>query len=142
MRCEEIMKRHVHRLRPADTLRTAAQKMREHGVGFLPVCDEGGRVVGVVTDRDLVLRACADERPMTTSVEAVMSTDVVSCRPSHGVRHAEALMREHRKSRIVVVGDHGALEGILSLSDVAQYETRAHTADTLAAISERKYERG
>ena len=143
MRCEQIMKRHVHRARPTDSLRAAAQKMREYNVGFLPVCDEHDHVVGVVSDRDIVVRACADDKTMSaTRVEAVMSPDVIACRPTHGIRHAETLMIENRKSRVVVTDADGVLLGVISLSDLVQYETPAHTADTLAAISERKYERG
>jgi len=143
MRCEQVMKRHVHRASPADSLRAVAQKMREQDIGFLPVCDENDRVVGVVTDRDLVLRACADDRSMSaTRVEAIMSPDVMACRPGQGIRHAEQLMREHKKSRIVVTDEEGRLVGVISLSDLAQYETPAHMAETFASIAERKYERG
>jgi CBS domain-containing protein len=143
MRCEQVMKRLVHRARSTDSLRAAAQKMREHDVGFLPVCDEEDHVIGVVTDRDIVVRACADDKAMTaTRVEAVMSPDVIACRPTHGLRHAEALMIENRKSRMVITDADGKLLGVISMSDLAQYETPAHMAETLAGISARKYVRG
>jgi CBS domain-containing protein len=143
MRCDEIMKRHVHRAAPTDSLRAVAQMMREEDIGFVPVCDEEGRVIGVVTDRDIVVRACADDRSMSaTRAAVVMSPDLITCRPSHGVGHAEALMRDNRKSRILVTEPNGELVGVISLSDLAQYETPKHTADTLAAISSRKYDRG
>lgn len=140
MRCEQVMKRHVHRASPTDTLRAVAQKMREHDIGFVPVCDAEDRVLGVVTDRDIVLRACADDQPLSeTRVDAVMSPDVVTCRPAQGIRHAEQLMRDNHKSRIVVTDADGKLAGVISLSDLAQYETPAHTAETLAGIASRKY---
>lgn len=143
MRCEQVMKRHLHRVRPTDSLRVAAQKMREHDIGFLPVCDEQDHVIGVVTDRDIVVRACADDHAMSeTRVEAIMSPDVIACRPTHGIRHAEALMSKNRKARIVITDADDTLVGVISMSDLAQYETPAHTAETLAGISSRKYERG
>lgn len=132
------MKRHIHRARPTDSLRAVAQKMREEDIGFLPVCDEEDRVMGVVTDRDIVVRACADDRSMSaTRVETILSPDIIACRPTHGVGHAEALMRKHRKSRIVVTDADGKLVGVISLSDIAQYEPRA--GETLAAVASRKY---
>jgi CBS domain-containing protein len=141
MRCEEVMKRHVERLHPDDTLLAAAQKMREHDVGFLPVCEEDGRVVGVITDRDIVVRACANDVRMTeVRVGAIMTTDVVSCRASHGIRHVEALMIKYRKLRVVVTDPFGVLLGVISLSDVAQYEAPSHTATTLYGVTARKYD--
>jgi CBS domain-containing protein len=141
MRCEELMKRHVERVSPSDSLRTAAQKMREHNIGFLPVCDSAGRVLGVLTDRDIVVRACAVGRDIErTPVEVVMSPDVISCRPTQTVRHAEELMMTTRRSRIVVTDPGGTLLGVISLSDIAQYETPSRTADTLQGITSRKYD--
>jgi len=135
------MRRHVERLRPSDTLVAAAQKMREHDVGFLPVCDDDGRVVGVLTDRDLVVRACANGAKLDeVRVDAIMSTDLVSCRPSHGVGHVEALMVKFRKLRVLVTDEFGRLLGVISLSDVAQYEAPARTASTLYGITARKYD--
>ncbi len=115
--------------------------MREHSVGFLPVCDAEHRVVGVLTDRDIVVRACAANRALdATRVEAVMTKEVVSCRPSHGIRHAEALMIEHRKQRIVVIDEDHRLVGVISLSDVVQYEKPAQSARALAGVASRKYD--
>jgi len=137
------MKRFIHRVKPSDNVQLAAQKMREHDIGFLPVCDEADRVVGVLTDRDIVLRACADDKSMSaTLVESVMSPDVIACRPAHGIRHAEALMRDNRKSRIVVTDADRVLLGVISFSDIAQYETSGRIAETLTGISSRKYDRG
>jgi len=115
--------------------------MREQDLGFLPVCDEAGRVVGVVTDRDLARRVCAeDARASATPVRDIMSVGVVACRPAHTVAHAERQMRRHKVTRIVIKDDEDRLLGVLSLSDVAQYVRDAQTGSTLRVISERKYQ--
>jgi CBS domain-containing protein len=135
------MKRHVEHIRPGDSLRVAAQKMREENIGFLPVCDASERVVGVLTDRDIVVRACAIGRSVDdTLVETVMSLEIISCRPTQNIHHVEELMRSSRVARVVVTDPHGILLGIISLSDIAQYETAGRTADTLQGITSRKYD--
>jgi CBS domain-containing protein len=140
MRCDMIMKRRVRHVREADTARRAAALMLEEDLGFLPVCDAHGCVVGVVTDRDLVLRVIAVGRDAgKVTIGEVMTPHVVACRPGHGLGHVEALMRRHRKSRIVVTGAHGELCGVISLSDIAQYERPARAGRALEAISARKY---
>jgi CBS domain-containing protein len=104
------------------------------------VCDARGRVVGVVTDRDLAVRVCAQGgMAEETLVGSVMTPDVVACRPGHPVGHAERLMSRHHVSRVFVTRRDGVLVGVLSLSDVAQFERPARVARTLAAIAERKY---
>ncbi|MCW8139938.1 MAG: CBS domain-containing protein, partial [Planctomycetota bacterium] len=64
MRCEELMKRDPECVRPQDSIHEAARLMRDRGIGFLPVCDEDRKVLGTVTDRDIVIRAVADNRPL------------------------------------------------------------------------------
>ena len=140
MLCREIMHRRVCTVRETDTVIAVARIMREEDVGFVPVLDPEGRVAGVVTDRDVVVRACVGVRPMhETVVSAIMSRGAVACREEDPVENAEHLMREHRISRVVVLDARGALAGILSLSDIAQYEPPARIGRTLQAIVERKY---
>ena len=102
-----------------------------------------GRVVGVVTDRDLALRICSEDiRPSTTLLSEVMSSGVISCRPEDPVTRAEALMRKHRITRVVVTRHDGSLAGVLSLSDLVFYEPPARMGRTLRAVAERKYDQG
>lgn len=105
------------------------------GVGFLPVCDDGKRPMGTLTDRDIVLRVVAEGRPVETSVTDVMTLEVVSCRPDDDIQIALNKMSENRKSRIMVVGDDNALVGVISLSDLAQH---AEAGDTLRDVAERE----
>jgi CBS domain-containing protein len=137
MRCDEIMKRQVECVAPNDTVQTAAAKMRDQNIGFLPVCDESGAVVGTLTDRDIVVRCVADGM-VNARVSDVMTSQVVACGPRDDVHEAERLMGQHRKSRIMVVDESGILAGIISLSDVAQHESGARAARTMREITDRE----
>jgi CBS domain-containing protein len=140
MRCREVMNHVVVRVAPGDTVRQAARRMLEADVGFLPVCDDSGRVVGVLTDRDLAVRVCAEKgRSCDEPVADVMTREVISCRPGHPLGHAEALMCKGRKSRIVVTDKNGRLVGVISLSDIVQYDKPRRVARTLYDIASRKF---
>ncbi len=138
MRCEQLMKRDVQRVRPADDLRSAARKMRDRNVGFLVVCDEEGRAIGTLTDRDLVIRADAEGLdPSATRVREVMTAQVIACRPGEDVGVAERRMREEQKSRIVVTDTAGQVVGVISLSDFATWDPKG-AAETLCEIANRE----
>lgn len=138
MRCDEIMKRRVEFVRPHDTVQSAARKMRDRTVGFLPVCDEDGRPVGVVTDRDLATRVLADGLGSETRVEQVMSKELVTCDVEESLDRAERAMAQAQKSRILCVDGGGVLCGVISLSDVAQHDEAGHVADTLRRVTRRE----
>ncbi len=140
MRCDAVMKRSVHTVRGEDTVFQASKVMLAQDIGFLPICDHDETVLGVITDRDIVLRVCATGGdPAKTLVREVMSSQIIACRPGHPLGHAEALMCKHRKSRVMVTDRLGRICGVLSLSDVVQYESPTRTANALYAIASRKY---
>jgi CBS domain-containing protein len=139
MRCQEIMKQTVQCVSPEDSVQTAATRMREANVGFLPVCDESSKVLGTITDRDLALRIVADERPMSTRVSDVMTQEIVACRPEDDVTKAEDMMGKNQKSRIMCIDARGRLMGVISLSDLAQrQQDGARTAYTLRRVTARE----
>lgn len=138
MRCEEIMKRDVECLSPRNTIEDAALRMRDSNVGFLPVCDPSKKVLGTLTDRDIVVRCVAARAPMSTLVETVMTREVVACRPQDDIQRAEQLMAQHAKSRIMCLDENGRLVGVISLSDIAQVEDGARALDTLRQVSQRE----
>jgi len=139
MRCEEIMKKKVECVRPSDTVQAAAQKMRDCGIGFLPVCDESMHVLGVVTDRDITIRSVAENHQAgSTQVESVMSKELVACKKDDDIEKAQQLMAQHQKSRICCVDDDGKLVGVISLSDIAQCETAEKASETLKQVSSRE----
>lgn len=139
MNCQDIMKSQITCVTPQDNVQTAARKMRDENVGFLPVCDSSKNVVGTITDRDLALRVLAAGRAADTPVDVVMTRDVVSCRPEDDVRRAEKLMGDKQKSRIVCTDANGRLLGVISLSDIAQHEgEQQRIADTMRRVTTRE----
>ncbi|AGP35476.1 hypothetical protein BE04_10925 [Sorangium cellulosum] len=142
MLCKEIMKREIQCVITSDTIQTAARKMRDANVGFLPVCDDEGKVLGTLTDRDLAIRVLADSRPLSTKAGDVMTRAVVACRPDDEVLRAEQLMGQHHKSRVLCTDADGRLVGIISLSDIAQREDDKNTAQTVRRVTEREAARG
>ncbi|MHB8417197.1 MAG: CBS domain-containing protein [Myxococcales bacterium] len=138
MRCEEIMKRDVECIFPQDTVQAAARRMRDENLGFLPVCDRSKKVLGALTDRDLAIRVLSDGRSASTSVEDVLTREVIACRPEDDLRKAEDLMAQNHKSRIMCLDGDGRLVGVISLSDIAQREDGARASQTLRQVSERE----
>jgi CBS domain-containing protein len=112
--------------------------MRDEHVGFLPVCDANGRVIGTITDRDLTIRVLARGRAPTTSVDDVATREVVACRPHDDLFTAEELMAKHHKSRMICVDEDYRLVGIISLSDIAEHEDGAAASNVLRRVSERE----
>ncbi|HEX4935931.1 MAG TPA: CBS domain-containing protein [Gemmatimonadaceae bacterium] len=136
MKIRDVMTKSVETIRPDANLIEAADRMRALDVGPLPVA-EGDRVVGLITDRDIVIRAIALGRdPRSTTVQSVMSQGVESCRPDDDVKKAAELMRDKQIRRLVVLDDKGKLQGILALGDLAVDTDDKMAGDTLEGISE------
>ena len=138
MKCYEVMKRPVSCLSATDTCQQAAQKMRDENVGFLPVCDSRRKILGAVTDRDIVVRLVAERHAPDARVEEIMSRDLVTCNEKDDLRQAEELMGQHHKSRILCVDTQGLLVGIISLSDIARVEEASYLKDTWRRVAERE----
>ena len=136
MRCDEIMNRDTKCVSPEDTVQSAARVMRDEDIGFLPVCDDQKRVIGVVTDRDITIRAVADGR-FDLRVRDCLSEDVLSCAPDEDVMAAEDRMQRAQVSRIVCCDAGGRLLGVISLADVARIEPSRVVADLLSRITTR-----
>jgi CBS domain-containing protein len=119
MQLNEVMTRDVEVIHPNATLEEAAERMDALNVGPLPVCD-GDRLVGMLTDRDITVRATAAGRdPKTTRVREVMTQDVVYAFEDQDVREATRLMEEKQIRRLVVLDRDKRLVGIVSLGDLA-----------------------
>ena len=137
MRVADLMKRKPLFVTPHDTCQTAARRMRDANVGFLPVCDWEHRVIGAVTDRDLALRIVAEGLESGLPAVDVMSHEVVACHPDDDLERAEEMMGSSHKSRLVVVDDFGRLAGVLSLSDIAEHDV-SNAGATIRRIAERE----
>jgi CBS domain-containing protein len=119
MQIKEVMTRGVEVIRPEDTLQEAARKMKSIDVGPLPVCD-GERLVGMITDRDIIVRATAEGRdPKTTPVKEAMTPGIVYVFEDQDLEEAARLMKERQLRRLVVLDRNKKLVGILSLGDIA-----------------------
>lgn len=139
--CGDLMDTSLEVVSPEDTVASAAVKMREQNLGFLPVCAPDGRLVGVLTDRDLAIRVLAAHRSLITPVHEVMSADPVTCLASAEVELADGLMRAHKKLRIPCVDRDGRLAGVISLADVARYCNPERAGDLLGELFERELDR-
>jgi CBS domain-containing protein len=122
------------------TLREVAALMREGDMGALPVVDTAGKLVGIITDRDIVVRAAADGRELTaTSVAEIMTREVHAARPDDYVFQAIRLMGDKQVRRVPVVEQDGTLAGILSMADIAlEVEDEREIAEALEDISSGK----
>lgn len=138
-RCREVMRSPVLVLEENASVASAARLMSEHGVGLVVVCSSHGALVGVLTDRDIAVRVVAAGLDSAVTLDRVMSRGVVSCTADDALVWAERLMRDRQLTRIVVTDLRLRPVGIISLSDLAQYEPAARIGRTLRAVTERKY---
>jgi len=136
MKVRQVMTTDVITVEPEATLTEAARRMRGLDVGPLPVAD-GGRLVGMLTDRDIAVRATAEGRdPRNTPVSDVMTRDVVCCFEDDDVLQAARAMAQYRKRRLVVVDAAGRVVGIVSLGDLALRARSELVGEALEAISQ------
>ncbi|HEY8463398.1 MAG TPA: CBS domain-containing protein, partial [Bacillota bacterium] len=135
LKIKDIMSNHVAYLNPDANLVEAAQLMQKHDVGVLPVC-QGENVVGIVTDRDIVVRNIAHGKdPQSTPVKQVMTSDVRMISPEMELEQAAEIMADHQIRRLPVV-EHNRIVGMVSLGDLAtQAKYDVELANTLGKIS-------
>jgi len=130
----DIMSKDCQCVSSKDNLFECAILMRDHDIGFVPVL-EGRKLLGVITDRDLVIRGFAEKHSGSESVTKVMSEDVKTISPHLSVDEASAIMAANQIRRLPVV-ENGQLVGIVSLGDLAMREIFVNEAgDALSAIS-------
>jgi CBS domain-containing protein len=119
MQLRDIMTPGVEVIAPEATLQQAAQKMSRLDVGPLPVCD-GEQLVGMLTDRDITVRAVAEGcDPTTTTVREAMTPDIVYCFEDQEVQEATSLMEQYQIRRLPILNRNKRLVGIVSLGDLA-----------------------
>jgi CBS domain-containing protein len=134
MNVRDVMTSNPRTVAPGDSIREAARIMKEEDCGVVPVV-ENGKPVGIITDRDIVIRAVA-EGGNDRSVREIATKDLVFVKPDTSTREAEKLMSERQVRRLPVI-ENDRLVGIVSLGDIAVKEGRdGRTGDTLENISE------
>jgi len=137
MRCRDVMNK-VECCNINDSVADIAGRMRSRHVGFLPVVNDDGQVIGTITDRDLAIRVLADRLSPETPAHAVMSRGVITCKPDDPLEDAEQLMERYYKWRIVCVDSGRRPVGVISLSDIADSEQAVRTAKLLREVSSRE----
>jgi CBS domain-containing protein len=141
MKVSEIMTREPVSVGPDATLGEVATLMKQEDCGSLPVVEDA-RLIGIVTDRDIVIRAvAAGKDAKTTCVSDVMSADPITVRPDDDVDVAEREMRERQVRRLPVVED-GKLVGILVTAQIARVDRAKNVGETFEEISRPSSDRG
>lgn len=137
MKLREVMAHPVVRIHPEENVAAAARTLAQYNIGILPVCGSDGRVCGLLTDRDIVVRCLAAGRtPAATRVRDVMTRQIVSAGPDTEAALAAGIMGAKQIRRLPVM-ENGRLCGMVSLGDLARRDETAYDAgDALAEISE------
>jgi CBS domain-containing protein len=119
MNVESVMTRNVAVVSPEDSVRTAAETMKRLNIGSAPVCN-GRKLVGMITDRDIAVRAVADGRnPQSTTVEQVMTRDVIYCFDDQDMQEVADAMAASQVRRMPILNRQHELVGIVALGDLA-----------------------
>jgi CBS domain-containing protein len=137
MKLSEIMTRDVVVMQPDDSLQSAAKKMRDRNIGFLPVCD-GEELIGVISDRDITIRALADGMDVNIMLgRDLMTVPAIYCFDDQDINEAAKIMEENQIRRLVVLSrDEKRLVGVISLGDLARNEPADRSGQVLQKVSE------
>ena len=137
MQLKEVMTPEVEVIQPEATLQQAAAKMRRLNIGPLPVCD-GDRLIGMLTDRDITVRAVAEGcDPNTTTVREAMTPDIAYCFDDQDVQDAVQLMERYQIRRLPILNRDKRLVGMVSLGDLAVSSGEpTQVGETLKQVSE------
>lgn len=137
MKLSEIMTSDVVVIQPDDSLQSAAKKMRDRNIGFLPVCD-GEELLGVLSDRDITIRALADGMDVNVMLgRDLMTTPAIYCFEDQDVSEAAKIMSENQIRRLVVVSrDAKHVVGVISLGDLARNNPIDVSGKVLQKVSE------
>lgn len=136
MKVREIMTQKVETLKPTASLRQAARKMSEFNVGSMPVIDESGTLLGIITDRDISVFAIAmGHNPQTTEVQKVMTKNVATCLADQELSDAADIMEQLHIRRLAVM-ENNALAGFLSVDDLARasYDLAGAVLESASAV--------
>jgi len=132
----ELMTKSPRTVTADSTVAEAARAMRDEDAGVIPIV-EGERVVGVITDRDIVIRVVADGKdPQATKVTEIASKDLVTIDPQQDLDEALRLMAQHQVRRLPVVEEDGKLVGIVAQADVAKHAGEARMGEVVEKISQ------
>ncbi len=133
----ELMTESPRTVPPDASAVDAAKVMQNEDAGIVPIVEGDGRLIGVVTDRDIALRVVAEGRePDSTKVAEIASQNLATVDPQQDIDEALRLMAEHQVHRLPVVEEDGRLVGILAQADVARHLDASRTGEVVEQISE------
>ncbi len=136
MKVRDVMTANVETVQITDSIRQAAERMRRLDVGVMPALD-GNDPVGMLTDRDIAIRAVAMGRnPETTRIGEIMTPDVFSCGEDQDIEEAAGIMEEKKIRRLLVRNASGKIIGIVSLGDLAAHIDEKKSGEILREVSE------
>ena len=119
MKVKDVMTREVKTCTPDSNLAAAAMIMWDNDCGIVPVVHSDGKVIGMITDRDICMAVATKNRKTSdVAVSEVFTGNLYACTPDDDIRDALKIMRAERVRRLPVINTYGVLEGILSLNDV------------------------
>ena len=132
----DVMSKHEITISKSETMHRAATLMKQHDIGFLPIVSEG-KLIGVITDRDLVIRGIAANVDVQQSIEPMFSKQIISCSPDTTVEQAAKIMADKQVHRLLIT-ENEKLVGVLALADLAR-EAEKHpvAGKALSGISQR-----
>ncbi|MBL1258241.1 MULTISPECIES: CBS domain-containing protein [Methylocystis] len=135
MKVKDVMHQGVEWVSPDTPVAEVAKKMREHDVGAIPV-GENDRLVGMVTDRDITIRAVAEDKDISKlSVREVMTSGIIYCRDTEDVGDAIRIMESKQIRRLPVIDENKRMVGIVALGDISHGGSRDLAAEVMKAVS-------
>lgn len=135
MQVRDVMTENPACCAPETSLRGAAKLMSEMDCGEIPVLDDSGRPVGVVTDRDIACRGVAEAKPADTAVREVMSSPVVTIAPDATLEECCEVLEQNQIRRVPVVDGDGKCCGMVSQADIARHAPEHETAQVVRDVS-------
>lgn len=140
MFAKEIMNEFFVVVRPTTTVAQAAELMKNECVGLVCVCNEDREPLGVITDRDIVVRVCAARLdPQDTEVQDFMTTDLLRCGPLDPMSEVEATMTQRGIGRVLVVSEERCLVGVITLAEIWHHESPFAAGAVSRQITSREF---
>ena len=135
MKVKDMMHKGAEYVAPNAKIQVIAKKMRDYDVGAIPVC-EGGKTIGMVTDRDIAVRALANGKDLSKlEAKDVMSKNVIFCRDSEEAEDALRIMEDNKIRRLPVLNEAKKLVGMVSLGDISHALSQDLTGEVTKAVS-------
>ena len=134
MRVKDLMATSVTCVKPETSIEQVAKQMKQENIGSIPVCNDRGEALGIITDRDIVIRAVSNDNGPKTAKE-IMTKNIVSVDPNMDTHQAALLMAKYQVRRLPVL-ENNQIVGMLAMADIARKQIYVDEAgDALSAIS-------